>query len=144
VVSFALQARYAPNVWVSVILAARGESGRLDSATQRFRAGYIDLRVMPNAHRLVVSADVERSFYAPRDTATIRIRVADTTGRRVRSELAVWAVDVGVVSMTQMRPPDLANQLTPFAASEVNSGRRCPRCLRKIRGSLPRFWTRKQ
>jgi uncharacterized protein YfaS (alpha-2-macroglobulin family) len=35
----------------------------------------------------------------------------------VRSEVAVWAVDVGVVSMTQIRSPDLVGQL--YAARGV-------------------------
>ena len=98
---------FAPNVFVSVVLVARDELARPDSARDRLRAGYVELNVSANKHTLKVAVATDRKSYAPRDTAAIRLRVRDSSGRGVRSEVAVWAVDEGVLSLTGFSTPDL-------------------------------------
>ena len=98
---------FAPNVFVSVVLVARDELARPDSARDRLRAGYVELNVSANKHNLSVAVATDRKSYSPRDTASIRVRVRDTSGRGVRSEVSVWAVDEGVLSLTGFSTPDL-------------------------------------
>jgi len=98
---------FAPNVFVSVVLVARDELARPYSARDRLRAGYVELSVNANRHKLSVAVTTDRKSYAPRDTASIGIRVRDSSGRGVRSEISVWAVDEGVLSLTGFSTPDL-------------------------------------
>ncbi len=100
---------FAPNVFVS-ILVARGRSakpGTLDDAGRpTIRVGYAQLRVTPEVKRLTVTVAAERSEYRPADTARVRIRVRDKQGRGARSEVTLWAVDEGVLSLTGYKTPD--------------------------------------
>ncbi|MEO5813743.1 MAG: Ig-like domain-containing protein, partial [Gemmatimonadaceae bacterium] len=100
---------FAPNVFVS-ILVARGRSappGTLDDAGKpTIRVGYAELRVIPEVKRLTVTVAAERSEYRPADSARVRIQVRDAQGRGQRSEVTLWAVDEGVLSLTGYKTPD--------------------------------------
>ena len=112
VVDFRITERHAPNVFVSVVLAARGDSvTRPDTATERLRAGYVELYVAHDRQRLSVALATDRVKYAPRDTAAVRIRVRDDRNRGVRAEVALWAVDEGVLALTGYETPDVARQV---------------------------------
>lgn len=119
VVDVRITERHAPNVFVSVILLARGDSvTRPDTATERLRAGYIELYVAHDRQRLSVALATDRERYTPRDTAGVRIRVRDDRGRGVRAEVALWAVDEGVLALTGYVTPDVARQVyTPRGVS---------------------------
>lgn len=103
--------RLVPNVFVSVVLAARDEQGRPDSSSQRIRAGYLELRVKSDTRSLSIQLAADRASYSPRDTAAIRIRVRDQHGVGVRSEVALWAVDKGVADLTGYSTPDVRSQI---------------------------------
>ncbi len=100
---------FAPNVFVS-ILVARGRSappGKLDDAGRpTIRVGYAELRVIPEVKRLTVTVAAERAEYRPADSARARIQVRDAQGRGQRSEVTLWAVDEGVLSLTGYKTPD--------------------------------------
>lgn len=135
----------APNVFVS-ILVARGRSaapGALDDPGRpTIRVGYAELRVAPERKRLTVELAAARTEYRPGDTARVTIRVRDAAGRGQRSEVTLWAVDEGVLSLTGYRTPDpidllyrprglgprLASNLTTVASQipEGQKGRRAP------------------
>ena len=111
VVDVRIRDSFVPNVFVSVVLAARDEVARPDSAKERLRAGYVELKVSTELRKLTVAVAMDRTSYAPRDTASIRIRVRDAHGRGVRSEVAVWAVDQGVLALTDFSTPDLRDRI---------------------------------
>ncbi|HVE33198.1 MAG TPA: Ig-like domain-containing protein, partial [Gemmatimonadaceae bacterium] len=100
--------KYAPNVIVSVTLLPRPNgAARPDSANERLRIGYVELPVAVDLKKLTVSLSPDRASYEPRDTASIRIVVRDAGGRGTRSEVALWAIDEGVLALTGFRTPDL-------------------------------------
>jgi uncharacterized protein YfaS (alpha-2-macroglobulin family) len=120
VVSVRIAERHAPNVFVSVILLARDDSAtRPDTATERLRAGYVELYVGHEGQQLSVALATDRASYSPRDTVAIQVRVRDTGGRGVRSEVALWAVDQGVLALTGFTTPDIVSQL--YAARGVGA-----------------------
>ena len=100
--------KYAPNVVVSVTLLPRPNgAARPDSANERLRIGYVELSVAADLKKLSVALSPDRAAYEPRDTAAIKIVVRDAGGRGTRSEVALWAIDEGVLALTGFRTPDL-------------------------------------
>jgi uncharacterized protein YfaS (alpha-2-macroglobulin family) len=136
---------YVPNAYVS-ILVARGRSAPPaapdDPGRPTIRVGYAELRVTPGIKRLAVDVHPQADEYRPGDTARIDVRVRDAAGAGRRSEVTLWAVDEGVLSLTGYRTPDpvdliyrprglgmhLASTLTSVAAqvTEGEKGQRAP------------------
>lgn len=106
---FPITEAYAPNAFIS-ILVARGRSAppsRLDDPGRpTIRVGYASLRVTPEVKRLTVTATPEKNEYRPADSARVRLTVRNVSGRGERSEVTLWAVDEGVLSLTGYRTPD--------------------------------------
>jgi uncharacterized protein YfaS (alpha-2-macroglobulin family) len=100
---------FAPNAFVSVIVV-RGRSaapGTVDDPGRpTMRVGYAQLRVTPEVKRLAVEVAPLQPEYRPGDSARIRVRVRDGAGRGQVSEVTLWAVDEGVLSLTGYRTPD--------------------------------------
>ena len=142
---FPITEDYAPNAFVS-ILVARGRSaspGPLDDPGRpTIRVGYTELRVTPEVKRLALTVTPGRAEYRPGDTATVAINVRDAAGRGQTAEVALWAVDEGVLALTGYTTPDpldllyrprgvgmrLASNLTTVAAQvpEGEKGTRAP------------------
>ncbi len=106
---FPITEAFAPNAFVS-ILVARGRSakpGALDDPGRpTIRVGYANLRVTPEVKRLTVTLAGDKKDYRPGDTATIRVQVRDALKMGARSEVTLWAVDEGVLSLTGYKTPD--------------------------------------
>ncbi len=102
---------YVPNVFVSVLLLARGAPTRPDSAQRLIRVGYQELRVETAPRRLTVLPVPEAAEYAPGDTAVVRVRVRGADGTGARSEVTLWAVDQGVLALTGYTTPDLLDRI---------------------------------
>jgi uncharacterized protein YfaS (alpha-2-macroglobulin family) len=100
---------FAPNAFVS-ILVARGRSaapGPLDDPGRpTIRVGYANLRVTPEVKRLALTLTANKQEYRPGDTARVRIQVRDAKKKGARSEVTLWAVDEGVLSLTAYKTPD--------------------------------------
>ena len=100
--------RHSPNVFVSVVVV-RGRSGAPgtldDPGRPTLRVGYAQLRVTPEVKRLTVSVDPGRPEYRPGDTASVKVAVRSGQNG-VRSEVTLWAVDEGVLSLTGFKTPD--------------------------------------
>ncbi|HEY4303740.1 MAG TPA: MG2 domain-containing protein [Gemmatimonadaceae bacterium] len=106
---FPITEAFAPNAYVS-ILVARGRSAKPgpldDPGRPTIRVGYANLRVTPEVKRLTVTLAGDRKEYQPGDSATIRIQVRDARKVGARSEVTLWAVDEGVLSLTGYKTPD--------------------------------------
>ncbi len=104
----------APNAFVSVILV-RGRTSRPgtvdDPGRPTLRVGYAELTVTPEAKRLDVRVQPLQAEYRPGDTARVRVRVRDAAGRPQVSEVTLWAVDEGVLSLTRYTTPDLVGAI---------------------------------
>ncbi|MEP6473280.1 MAG: alpha-2-macroglobulin family protein, partial [Gemmatimonadota bacterium] len=100
---------YAPNAFVGVVVA-RGRSAKPgpldDPGRPTIRVGYAELRVTPEVKRLTVSVEPGKTEYRPGDTARVQLTVKDRSGKGQRSEVTLWAVDEGVLSLTGYKTPD--------------------------------------
>jgi uncharacterized protein YfaS (alpha-2-macroglobulin family) len=100
---------FVPNAFVSVVVV-RGRSappGKLDDPGRpTMRVGYTQLRVTPEVKRLRVAVSLVQPEYRPGDTAQVRLAVRDARGAGARSEVALWAVDEGVLALTGYKTPD--------------------------------------
>ncbi|MDQ6612111.1 MAG: MG2 domain-containing protein, partial [Gemmatimonadota bacterium] len=100
---------HAPNVFVSM-LVARGRSappGTLgDPGRPTVRVGYAELRVTPEVKRLSVTVVPNQSEYRPGDTTRVTLDVRNQAKQGVKSEVALWAVDEGVLALTGYKTPD--------------------------------------
>lgn len=101
-----------PNVYVSVLLI-RGRTSNdfgadgSDPGKPAFRLGYTELKVEDAAKRLAVTVSADRAEYRPANTARVSVAVADAALQPVRSEVTLWAVDYGVLSLTDYAAPDV-------------------------------------
>ncbi len=106
---FRITEAYAPNAFVSMVLV-RGRSappgGIADPGRPTLRVGYVELRVTPEVKRLTVDVKPQAAEYRPGESARVQIRVQDAAGRGRRSEVTLWAVDEGVLSLTGYKTPD--------------------------------------
>jgi uncharacterized protein YfaS (alpha-2-macroglobulin family) len=101
-----------PNVFVSVLLV-KGRSKEADTKDDSdpgkpsFRLGYAALKVEDAAKRLKVVVKANRDEYRPATKAKIEVDVKDAKGAGARSEVTLWAVDYGVLSLTAYQTPDI-------------------------------------
>jgi uncharacterized protein YfaS (alpha-2-macroglobulin family) len=113
-----------PNVFVSVLLvkgrtnvapanaaATETTADTSDPGKPTFRLGYVELKVEDRSKRLNVTVTTDKEEYRPASKANVRLDVKDLGGRAVASEVTLWAVDYGVLSLTNYQPPDLAGSV---------------------------------
>ena len=100
---------FVPNAFVSVVVV-RGRNappGKLDDPGRpTMRVGYVELRVTPEVKRLRVGLSLSKPDYRPGDTAVVKVAVRDVRGAGARAEVALWAVDEGVLALTGYKTPD--------------------------------------
>jgi alpha-2-macroglobulin len=102
----------APNAFVSVLLTrGRNAAPALPDSLARptVRVGYTQLRVSSTGKELDVQVSPQQSEYQPGDSARVRVAVKDARARGRRAEVALWAVDEGVLALTNFALPN------PFA-----------------------------
>jgi uncharacterized protein YfaS (alpha-2-macroglobulin family) len=118
-----------PNLFVSVLLvkgrtkvagsATEAEADSADPGKPSFRLGYIELQVEDATKRLTVAVAGNKPEYRPANAATIDLDVKDDAGRGTASEVTLWAVDYGVLSLTAYRTPDVLGSVYVQKALQV-------------------------
>jgi len=128
-----------PNVYVSVLLvkgrtqAAAPLDGAVtggphavadtsDPGKPAFRLGYIELQVEDSSKRLTVAVKANREEYRPANMANVTLSVKDHAGRGTPSEVTLWAVDYGVLSLTAYQTPDVLRSVYVQKALQVLTG----------------------
>ena len=124
-ISIPVSERDIPNVFVSVLLikgrskapeARPGETATggpyaiadtSDPGKPSFRLGYVELKVEDSSKRLTLTVNANKEEYRPANMAKVNLSVKDHTGAGTRSEVTLWAVDYGVLSLTGYRTPDI-------------------------------------
>jgi uncharacterized protein YfaS (alpha-2-macroglobulin family) len=105
-----------PNFFVSVLLVkgrskpageTQKEDDPADPGKPSFRLGYVQLRVEDASKRLTVAVAANKEEYRPANPANVSVDVKDRQGRAAPSEVTLWAVDYGVLSLTAYRTPDV-------------------------------------
>ncbi len=131
-----------PNVYVSVLLlkgrtkgsapapkddAAKGGprtavatlEDTSDPGKPAFRLGYVELKVENLSKRLTVAVRADRNEYRPATAAKVDVQVNDRGGSGVASEVTLWAVDYGVLSLTGYKTPDVLESVYVEKALQV-------------------------
>jgi uncharacterized protein YfaS (alpha-2-macroglobulin family) len=115
-----------PNLYVSVVLIkgrtpqpAGAKDDPSDPGKPAFRVGYASLEVEDASKRLTVSVRANKEEYRPATNANVTLDVKDRQGAPVRSEVTLWAVDYGVLSLTAYRTPDVLDSVYPEKALAV-------------------------
>lgn len=117
-----------PNIFVSVLLikgrsavtapaktAATTTSGAQpeiaddpsDPGKPAFRLGYTELFVEDSSKQLGVKVTADHPEYRPAKDAKVNVAVTDKAGNGSVSEVTLWAVDLGVLSLTDYHAPNV-------------------------------------
>ncbi len=119
-----------PNLYVSVLLV-KGRSRPIagadtakeddpsDPGKPSFRLGYLQLGVEDVSKRLTVAVAANKDEYRPGNRAAVTVDVTDRQGRGAASEVTLWAVDYGVLSLTAYRTPDVLGSVYVKKALQV-------------------------
>jgi hypothetical protein len=113
-----------PNVYVSVLLIRGrtsddpGQDGS-DPGKPAFRLGYVELEVEDETRRLDVEVAADREEYRPANKANVSVAVTDAAGQPAASEVTLWAVDYGVLSLTGYAPPDVLSAVYRHKSLQV-------------------------
>ena len=106
VVEVPIKGNYAPNIFVSV-LAVRGRmadpapTAMVDLAKPAYRMGVAEINVGWAAHELKVKVTADREVYRTREKAkiTVEVRKADGSKLQKNAEIALAAVDEGLLEL---------------------------------------------
>ncbi|MEA2163781.1 MAG: alpha-2-macroglobulin [Thermoanaerobaculia bacterium] len=114
-VSVPITEKDIPNIFVAVtLLKGRSKDGiedESDPGKPAFRIGYTALNVVDAAKRLKVVVKADRDEFRPASKARIEVDVRDATGKPSQSEVTLWAVDYGVLSLTAYETPDVLKSI---------------------------------
>ncbi len=123
-----------PNLYVSVLLvkgrttaAATGRAAddASDPGKPAFRLGYAKLTVEDSSKRLSLTVKANKEEFRPAGTARLDVQVDDNRGAGAASEVTLWAVDYGVLSLTGFRTPDVLRSVyVPKALQVMNEDNR--------------------
>jgi len=119
-----------PNAFVSVLLvrgrikAAPGESAEPDVGAPTFRAGYTMLSINPEARRLKVLVKANKDKFLPGEKVEVDVDVRDQKAKAAKSEVTLYAVDEGVLSLIAYKTPDpipVFSAARPLRVSTIES-----------------------
>jgi uncharacterized protein YfaS (alpha-2-macroglobulin family) len=90
-----------------------------DPGKPAFRLGYVELKIEDASKRLTVAVRADKQEYRPANSATVLLDVKDANGRGAPSEVTLWAVDYGVLSLTAYNTPDILGSVYVHKALQV-------------------------
>jgi uncharacterized protein YfaS (alpha-2-macroglobulin family) len=125
--------RDIPNVFVSVLLVKGRTSNdpgpdQSDPGRPAFRVGYTELTVDDASKRLRVEVTADRAEYRPRDEVRVSVVVEPpsvpslssvSSLSSVPSSVTLWAMDHGLLSLTDYQAPDVARAIYAHKALQV-------------------------
>ena len=105
-----------PNVFVSVLLVKGRTADALapdgtDAGQPAFRVGYTTLTIDDESKRLNVTVSSDHDEYLPHAPAKVSVAVRDMSGKPASAEIALWAVDYGLLSLTNYTTPDIVKAI---------------------------------
>ena len=108
-----IKENYLPNVFVSVTLvkgrtAAPVNDKGVDLGKPQSKTGYVELKVEPVSKKIEVSVQSNKQAYRPGDEVTLKLTTR--LGKKgVPAEVVLWAVDEGVLALTDYKTPNPFN-----------------------------------
>ncbi|MEA2338043.1 MAG: alpha-2-macroglobulin [Thermoanaerobaculia bacterium] len=122
-VSVPITEKDIPNLYISVLLlkgrTKEGAEDEADPGKPAFRLGYAAINVEGATKRLKVAVKANRDEYRPASKARIEVDVKDAAGKPSQSEVTLWAVDYGVLSLTGYETPDVLQSIYLEKALQV-------------------------
>jgi hypothetical protein len=100
--SIPLSAEDAPNVYLSITLLGKNESGGPD-----FRQGFTTLEVAPLQQTLTVTLTRQPERLGPGDDMTLDLRVTDVEGNPVQGEFSLAVIDLAVLALADSNAPQI-------------------------------------
>ncbi|MDY6850995.1 MAG: alpha-2-macroglobulin family protein, partial [Thermodesulfobacteriota bacterium] len=105
VVRVKIQEGDSPNVFVSVLLVRGRISDKLDRQGRdpgkpAFKAGYVRLLVKDESSRLKVEVAPDRAQARPGEEVELTVKVADASGRGLKTEVALVVADAALLQLT--------------------------------------------
>ena len=113
-----------PNIYVSVLLVKGRTAEELtangtDAGQPSYRVGYTELSVDDSSKRLRVDVSADRQEYLPRQPLTVSVAVSGADGKAAPAEVTLWAVDYGLLSLTNYKTPDVVKAIYLRKALQV-------------------------
>jgi alpha-2-macroglobulin len=113
-----------PNAFVAVHLVRARDLNGKTALGAPYRVGYSELRIDPEARRLAVSVHADKSDYAPGAEINVDVAVKDRSGKPHATEVTLYAVDEGVLSLIDYKTPDpipVFTALRPLGVATLES-----------------------
>ena len=102
----------APNLFVSVLVTRGAEDSPHKHRAPNFRLGYTQLIIDDPSTELTIELDTPQSVYQPNEAIDVTATVLDASGQPLpNTEVTLYAVDEGVLSLTGHQTPDPADTL---------------------------------
>jgi uncharacterized protein YfaS (alpha-2-macroglobulin family) len=97
----------APNVFVSVMLLRGANNSPRKIKAPEYRIGYCEVKVARPNDKLAVSVKTNGATAKPGDKVQLEVDLKDAAGKAATdSEIVLYAVDEGVLSLTGYKTPD--------------------------------------
>lgn len=103
---------HGSNVYVSVHLIRPNRAGAELAEHELYRIGYVQLEVDTAERELLVELSSPERELEPGQQATVDVAVRDHRGRPARAEVTFFAVDEGVLQLTDYQLPDPSRVFT--------------------------------
>ncbi|MCL2825160.1 MAG: hypothetical protein FWD57_14310, partial [Polyangiaceae bacterium] len=117
---------FEPNAYVSVLMIRGRTKEAPDSPTARdpgapeYHLGYATIRVNPESKRLKVGISTGKTEYRPGEQVTVNLKVTDRAGKGQNAEVTLYAVDEGVLMLTQYETPSPLSVFTAVQPLRVH------------------------
>ncbi len=123
VVEVDVSADLLPNAFVSVLLTrgrtSKPKPGKPDVGAPDFRIGYAEIAVNAEARRLAVKVTPSATELKPGAKVDVSILTTNAAGKPQAAEVALYAVDEGVLSLVGYKTPDPLPVFTSPRALQV-------------------------
>jgi len=122
----------APNVFVSVMLLRGADDSPRKIKTPEYRIGYCELRIARPGDKLTVQVKPLSAAAKPGDKVELEANVRDAKGKPAAdAEVILYAVDEGVLSLTDYKTPDPFAFFNQRRALEVQTNLTLPTLLKE-------------
>ncbi len=107
-----IEAGYAPNVFVSVVIMQGAAAGAAAGGMASFKMGMINLPISVAEKELTITLTPDKNmalgeFYKPRHKAVYNVLVTDHAGKPVEAELSLRLADLAVLALADESAPSL-------------------------------------
>ena len=120
-----IEARHAPNFYVGIAIfggrSLPASTTNADIGAPTLKVAYTKIVVSVDERQLAVKIAPAKLEYRPGDEVVVALTVADGTGKPRAGEVALWAVDEGVIALSgQVRPDPMGALYAPVALGVRN------------------------